>query len=172
MRVDVGDNRRMRSVVLGVCMLSLAACTTYHDELSRAERTFEQNDPDRTLAVLRDIEPDFQRLKPQEQANYAFIRGMTDYNVGYKNDARHWLSVANAYEQVTPGLLNADRKTKTQATLSELNDIVYLQGYDRLVNARKDGASTATPAASSAAPPKKKKAPPQKPAADDPSNDD
>ena len=33
---------------------------------------------------------------------------MTDYRLGYKSEARHWLSVAAALEQQTPGSLPAD----------------------------------------------------------------
>lgn len=141
--------------LLALLSFVLLGCSTYRDQLSRSERAFEQNEPDKTLALLRDLEPNFQRLTPTEQATYAYIRGMTDYNVGYKADARHWLSVANAYEQVTPGALPGERKTKTLATLQELNDIVYLKGASELVNVAPPSAS-ATP---SAKPEKKKETP-------------
>lgn len=151
--------------LLALLSFVLLGCSTYRDQLSRSERAFEQNEPDKTLALLRDLEPNFQRLTPTEQATYAYIRGMTDYNVGYKADARHWLSVANAYEQVTPGALPGERKTKTLATLQELNDIVYLKGTSELVNVAPPSAS-ATP---SAKPEKKKEAPK---ATDDSSDED
>ena len=163
----------MRSALLGLSLLALVGCSTYRDQLARSERSFEKNDTDRTLAILRDLEPSFQRLTPSEQATYAYLRGMTDLSAGYKADARHWLSVANAYEQVTPGALPGDRKTKTQAALKELNDIVYLKGTSELVNAE-----PAPPPASSSSPaPKgdkseKKKEKPKAPAADDSSDQD
>lgn len=147
---------------------TVLACSTYRDQLARGERAFEQNDTDRTLALLRDLEPDFTRLTPEEQASYAYIRGMTDYNVGYKADARHWLSVANAYEVKTPGSLAGDRKAKTAAALKELNDLVYSKGTGELVNGP---ASAPAPADSASAKdskaPKKKDKPKAKPAADD-----
>lgn len=151
--------------LLALLSFVLLGCSTYRDQLSRSERAFEQNEPDKTLALLRDLEPNFQRLTPTEQATYAYIRGMTDYNVGYKADARHWLSVANAYEQVTPGALPGERKTKTLATLQELNDIVYLKGASELVNVAPPSAS-ATPSAK----PEKKKETPK--ATDDSSDED
>lgn len=151
--------------LLALLSFVLLGCSTYRDQLTRSERAFEQNEPDKTLALLRDLEPNFQRLTPTEQATYAYIRGMTDYNVGYKADARHWLSVANAYEQVTPGALPGERKTKTLATLQELNDIVYLKGASELVNVAPPSAS-ATPSAK----PEKKKETPK--ATDDSSDED
>lgn len=146
----------MRTGVIAVLFVALTACSTYRDQLARGERAFEQNDPNKALAILRDLEPSFQRLSPQEQASYAYIRGMTDYNVGYKLDARHWLSLANAYEQQTPGVLAGDRKAKTADALKDLNDVVYMKGAGELVNAR-PADSAAPPASSSSKPSKRKK---------------
>lgn len=165
---------RHSSAVVGVlCLALLAGCTTYRDQLSRGERAFEQNDPEKTLAILRDLEPDFQRLSSTEQATYAYVRGMTDYNVGYNADARHWLAVANAYEQVTPGALPGDRKAKTKSALKELNDIVQTKGLNELVN--KEPPPPASGSAAPASPPSKnvkdKKEKPKAPAADDSSSD-
>jgi hypothetical protein len=145
----------MRTGVIALLLVALTACSTYRDQLARGERAFEQNDPNKALAILRDLEPNFQRLSPQEQASYAYVRGMTDYNVGYKLDARHWLSLANAYEQQTPGALARDRKTKTTAALKDLNDVVFMKGTGELVNA--SPADSAEPAASPASKPSKRK---------------
>ena len=153
----------MRSALVALLALGLLACSTYRDQLSRGEKAFDANDPNRTLAILRDLEPNFSRLSTGEQANYAYIRGMTDMSVGYKLDARHWLSLANAYEQVTPGVLAGDRKTKTADALKELNDVVYMKGPGELVNA--EPADSAAPAAPSKADKKKKKKEPTAPAA-------
>jgi hypothetical protein len=148
----------MRTGVLALLFVALTACSTYRDQLARGERAFEQNDPNKALAILRDLEPSFQRLSPQEQASYAYLRGMTDYSVGYKLDARHWLSLANAYEQQTPGVLAGDRKAKTADALRELNDIVYMKGEGELVNAPPaDSAAPAASASPSSKPSKKKK---------------
>lgn len=136
----------MRSALAVALALGLVACSTYRDQLARGEKAFDANDPNRTLAILRDLEPNFSRLSTGEQANYAYLRGMTDMSVGYKLDARHWLSLANAYEQVTPGVLAGDRKTKTADALKELNDIVYMKGPGELVNG--PPADSAAPAAS------------------------
>jgi hypothetical protein len=114
------------------------ACSTYHDELSRGQRAFETNDHDRTLAILRDLEPDVKRLPPAEQAEYAYLRGMTDYRVGYRSDARHWLSMAKAMEEGSPGMLPADWKERINEALGVLNDVVYTQGTSALLTTRTD----------------------------------
>ena len=141
---------RLRALVLLAALL-VSACSTYRDQLARGQRAFEQNDHDRTLAILRDLEPDMKRLTPPEQAGYAYLRGMSDYRIGYKADARHWLSVAKAYEDRSPGVLPADWKARTNEALGELNGIVYAEGTSALPTAREGDAEVlkrADPAAS------------------------
>jgi hypothetical protein len=124
--------------VAAALSIGAGACTTYRDQLGRGQRAYEQNDHDRTLAILRDLEPDVKRLSVQEQAQYAYLRGMSDYRIGYKPDARHWLSVAKAHEDNSPGVLPADWKARTIEALDELNGVVYSQGTSALPTSRSE----------------------------------
>jgi hypothetical protein len=121
---------------LALPLIVLASCATYRDELVRAQSAFDNNQHERTLALLRDLEPDATRLAQPEQAQYAYLRGMTDYRIGYKNDARHWLAIARAYEEKSPGILPADWKQRTAETLAELDGVVQTQGYAALSTAK------------------------------------
>ena len=163
MRGGVGDTECMRAYALALASLTALTaqgCTTYHDQLVRGDHAFEANDHDRTIAILRDIEPDFQRLSPADQADYAYVRGMADYNVGYKADARHWLAVARGVEEATPGALAPERKAKVATTLNELNAVVYSEGNTtNLVNGRTEPAPKADAEAPARANAKKKPAP-------------
>ena len=118
--------------VIALSLIALGSCATYHDELVRAQTAFENNQHERTLALLRDLEPDATRLTQGEQAHYAYLRGMTDYRVGYNADARHWLAIARSFEDRTPGILPADWKQRTTDTLAELDGVVQTQGYAAL----------------------------------------
>lgn len=162
-------HRRIRIdalLLLLACAPAGLGCTTYRDELARGERAFELNEHDRTLAILRDLEIDVQRLSPQEQAQYAYLRGMTDYRVGYRSDARHWLAVAKAWEDHAPGMLPAEWKTRTNEALVELNGVVYEQGTAALTTARL--AEDATPQGAAPAKDEKKKAAPKAHPKDEP----
>lgn len=126
------------ALTLGVLPLAfLTACTTYRDQLARGQRALEQNEHDRALVILQDLEPDFVRLTAPEQAQYAFVRGMSDYRIGYQSDARHWLSLAKAYEATSPGVLPGAWKTQTNEALTELNNVVYTEGFAGLSTARR-----------------------------------
>jgi hypothetical protein len=125
----------MRAVMLMV-LLAGAGCQTYQDDLSRSQRAFEQNEHERAIALLRQLEPDAPRLSVTEQAQYAYLRGMTDYRIGYKVDARHWLALARSLDDETPGVLPQDWKARMADALKELNEAVYGGGTESLSNAK------------------------------------
>jgi hypothetical protein len=79
--------------------LSLAACSTYREHLNRGQRLYDENQYERALAIWRVLEGDMDSLSFNDQARYAYLRGMTDYRLGFRPDSRHWLAVAKAVEQ-------------------------------------------------------------------------
>ena len=135
--------------LFALAILPLTACATYGDELSRGQTAFEQNQHERALGVFRALENDESHLSPEEHARYAYLRGMTDYRIGYKADARHWLIVAKALEGQTPNSLPADWKTTMNERIKELNEEVFGGGVESLANVKKAAKSTDEP------PPKK-----------------
>ena len=122
---------------LAVLVLLLAGCTTYRDDLQRGQTAFEQDKYERALAMFRALEPDMSQLTAQERGHYAYLRGMTDYRIGYRADARHWLMVARAIDGETPGSLPTDWKTRMKEALGELNEQVYKEGTASLTNTRR-----------------------------------
>ena len=127
----------MRSIAACLCfglMFGATACNTYADDLSRSQRAFEESEHERALAILRALEPDLGRLSVIERAHYAYLRGMTDYRIGYKGESRHWLSIAAATEKGTPGALPPDWAKRMKEALKELNDAVYAGGIASLSN--------------------------------------
>ena len=132
----------MRSLAFTVCLallvssLALLGCSTYRDDLARGQHAFEQNQHERALAIFRALEPDTSHLTATERASYAYLRGMTDYRIGYKADARHWLAVAKAQDEKSPGVLTSDWKTRLDEALLELNNQVYAGGIESLSAAR------------------------------------
>jgi hypothetical protein len=124
--------------------LGLAACTTYQDDLSRSQRAFEHADYERALAIFRSLEPDVHsQFSVQEQAQYAYLRGMTDYRVGYKVDARHWLALAHALDSARKGVLPKDWRARLKDTLAELNEQVYNAGIETLAESEQEAGEKA-----------------------------
>jgi hypothetical protein len=125
---------KMRVALAGIAVLALAACVTYQEDLARGQKAFEANDHDRALAIFRGLEPDTRYLSVEDQGHYAYLRGMTDYRVGYKSEARHWLAFAAAIEADKPGALPADWAKRMADALKELNEEVYTGGIQALTN--------------------------------------
>jgi hypothetical protein len=129
---------------IAAAALGPAACATYSDDLTRAQRAFEGSEDERALAIMRVLEPDTSRLSDSDRAHYAYLRGMTDYRIGYKLEARHWLSLAASMEQHLPGSLPPEWAKHLEETLKELNEEVYTAGIESLANtaAAKPGAGS------------------------------
>jgi hypothetical protein len=120
-------------LALGLGM-GTAACNTYADDLARGQRAFESSEHERALAIFRALEPDLSRLPPDSRAHYAYLRGMTDFRIGYKAESRHWLAVAAAIEKQNPGSLPGDWQKRMSEALKDLNEAVYSGGIASLSN--------------------------------------
>jgi hypothetical protein len=130
----------MRRLLL-VTIFALASCATYHDELMRGEQDYEKNDHERALAVFRALDANQSHFDVTEEARYAYLRGMTDYRIGYRADARHWLAIAKAVDDENKDALPADWKSRLVAALNELNAQVFSGGMAALGD---DGKKTRT----------------------------
>jgi hypothetical protein len=135
----------MMSVMRGVLFIAIASlvvgagCATYHDQLARSQAAFEQSKYEQSLGLLRDLERDMSHLSQPEQAQYAYIRGMSDFRMGYRSDARHWLALARAYDENSPGVLPADWKARIAEATTEMDQIVYEEGTSALTIVKRSG---------------------------------
>jgi hypothetical protein len=109
---------------------ALASCVTYAEELNRGQRYFQANEYERALAVWRILETDIESLSPMDRTRYAYLRGMTDYRMSLRADARHWLSLARAYEQAVPGSIEESWRERMKEALRDLDGDVYGGGGD------------------------------------------
>jgi hypothetical protein len=70
--------------------------------------------------VWRELERDEASLAAPERSRYAYLRGMTDYRLGFRDDARHWLALAKAAEQYHPGGLDPAFRQRLDDALNDL----------------------------------------------------
>jgi hypothetical protein len=104
----------------GVMLSSALACTSYSDALARGQRYYEDNQYERALALWRDLDRRGADFNAAERARYAYFRGMTDYRLGYRDDARHWLAIARAAESTQPGGLGSVWLERLDSALTDL----------------------------------------------------
>lgn len=138
--------------------LFMGACATYSEHLNRGQRLYDENEFERSLAIWRDLERDIDSLSLNDQARYAYLRGMTDYRLGFRADARHWLAVARAIDEEHPGGLQSDWKTRLGEALTDLNKDVYggaesVGTASAATSASAAPTDTTAPAAATAPPP-------------------
>jgi hypothetical protein len=113
------------TALLACSLFSLASCVTYAEELNRGQRYFQANEYERALAVWRVLEADVDSLSATDRTRYAYLRGMTDYRMSLRADARHWLAVARAYEQATPGGIEESWRDRMKEALKDLDNDVH-----------------------------------------------
>lgn len=120
--------------------LASAGCATYRQDLDRAKTHYEANEYEKALALFRVLEPDMDSFSDGEKAQYAYLRGMTDYRLAdlanpgsgvndpkkdFRSNARHWLGVASAIEKQTQGGLSNEEKARLAEVMTNLNKDVY-----------------------------------------------
>lgn len=138
---EAADSLRvMRRAWLLVVMLA-AGCAIFREDLNRGQRLYEENQYERALAVFRALELDMDSLSTEDRARYAYLRGMTDYRLGFRGEARHWLGIAHAIDADHAGSLSPEWNQRLQQALDELNRSVY--GLDALELDGTDPASSA-----------------------------
>lgn len=93
--------------------------------MQRGQGYYEQNQYETALAVWRHLEADQDSLSPTEVVRYCYLRGMTDFRLGYQEDARYWLGLAKAGEMKAKGALLSDESSRLEETLNELNAKVF-----------------------------------------------
>jgi hypothetical protein len=105
--------------------LLVLCCATYREHLTRGQRLYQENKYEDALAIWRVLEADMDSLDPGDQARYAYLRGMTDFRLGFRDDARHWLAISKAINAAHPGGLSGDWPERVDAALTDLNREVY-----------------------------------------------
>jgi hypothetical protein len=116
---------RRPTFLVALLTLAIAGCATYREDLNRGQRLYEENQYENALAIWRMLEVDMDSLSLNDQARYAYLRGMTGYRLGFREDSRHWLAVARAIEQEHPGGLRPDWQGRIEEALNDLNRDVY-----------------------------------------------
>ena len=102
-------------------LLLALGCNPERAALLRGQAYYEDNQYERALSLWRSLERRQYELSPSEFARYAYLRGMTDYRLGFHADARHWLALAKVAERQRPGGLNGTWLPRLDGALADLD---------------------------------------------------
>lgn len=127
---------RLLYALLSSGLLLLSACSNYSHQLQRGQGYYERNQYELALAVWRNLEADQDSLSEVEMVRYCYLRGMTDFRLGYRDHARYWLGLSTAGQANAQQALAEDERERMARTLAELNREVF--GSDRSGAAAQD----------------------------------
>jgi hypothetical protein len=106
-------------------LLMSLGCTGNRDAMTRGQRYYEDNQYERALAIWRDLGRHETTLSTEQRLRYAYLRGMTDYRLGYRDEARHWLALAKAATAHQPSSLDPVWTARLDGALDDLNREVF-----------------------------------------------
>jgi hypothetical protein len=113
-------SRGRAALLLGVVLASTARCAAQSDAITRGQRYYEDNQYEKALSLWRDLDRRRVPLSSTERARFAYLRGMTDYRLGFRGDARHWLAVAKGTDALSPGGLDVSSRERLESALGDL----------------------------------------------------
>ncbi len=110
----------LRHAALGLSCLLFVACGAASATLRRAEQSYEQARYETTLSWLVDLEPDAPTLGHDERARFFYLRGMTEYRLGHRDEALYYLAVAREIAGDDSIGLRREQQDLLTRTLAEL----------------------------------------------------
>lgn len=111
---------RTRAWLGGIGLLVFASCATLTDDVGRAESAYEQARYDAALVWLSDLEDDAADMPLDMRARFFYLRGMTAYRLGQRDEALYFLSVGRELAGDRATALRQDYRQQLDRALAEL----------------------------------------------------
>ncbi|MBX7191790.1 MAG: hypothetical protein K1X94_07020 [Sandaracinaceae bacterium] len=99
----------------------LAGCTSWSNEIRQAELAYDEARPDAALAWLDVVGDDnLGRMGLSDRARYLYVRGMTEFRLGRRDDALFHLALAREVSGTDGVGLRREQRELMDRTLTEL----------------------------------------------------
>ena len=99
---------------------AVVGCAALSDDMARAETSYDQARYEDALVWLADLEDDAPSMDLSMRARYYYLRGMTEYRLGHRADALHYLAVAREVVGDDGAGLRPEWRQIMDRTLTEL----------------------------------------------------
>ncbi|MCB9620915.1 MAG: hypothetical protein H6724_15860 [Sandaracinus sp.] len=103
-----------------VVLFSLVGCAQLREDLQRSEAAYDAARYEDAEVWLAALEPDVVDLDPQRRVRFYYLRGMTAERLGHRQDALHYLSLANELAGENGAGLRDEQRRTLQTTLESL----------------------------------------------------
>ena len=99
---------------------TLSGCASVTSDLQRAQLLYKDARYEETEAWLGELEHDAPSMSPAELARFHYLRGMTAFRLGQRDEALHFLALADALAAQALDRLPPGWNDVMQRTLAEL----------------------------------------------------
>jgi uncharacterized protein YceK len=110
----------MRRLLILALAIALAGCASLRDDMSRAESAYDASDYDASLVWLTDLETQVPDMDMPMRARFYYMRGMTAYRLGKRNDALHYLALAREVAGPRGEGMRAEWQQQMERALTDL----------------------------------------------------
>ena len=107
----------IRAAVVAVVLGCLAACASTKTDLERATTHYEAARYEAALIWLNELEPELASMAPSERSTFLYLRGMSSYRLGDRDDAVHYLALARESIGLDPSSLSPSLKNTLERAL-------------------------------------------------------
>jgi hypothetical protein len=104
--------------VMSVCLW--VGCTSAATELKTAQTLYKDARYEDALQWLTELERDTQGMSAADQTRFYYLRGMTAFRLGQRDDALHFLAKASVLQAEDPSRLPAPWRPVMERTLLEI----------------------------------------------------
>jgi hypothetical protein len=103
-----------------VSSFAASGCTSVSSELRMAQLLYRDARYEDALAWLTDLERERSSMSPADLSRFYYLRGMTGFRLGQREDALHYLVLAEQASEEHPDRLPAAWRPVLTRTLQEL----------------------------------------------------
>lgn len=112
--------RRLARALVVVFGAHLSSCAVVASELETATELYGDAQYEAALRWLDELEADAPSMTRSQQALFYYLRGMTAYRLGQRQDALHFLAIATVAADSEGATLRPERRSILERTLREL----------------------------------------------------
>ncbi len=127
MRLHPSSLHRGLGLAASLALIALTGCTTWTQEIRQAELAYDEARPDAALAWLDVVGDDnLGRMDLGDRARYLYVRGMTEFRLGRRDDALYHLALAREVSGGDGVGLRREQRELMNRTLTELTPTEHM----------------------------------------------
>lgn len=105
---------------MAIVLSTLFGCTSISSDLKTAHALYRDARYEQSMLWLSELEGETAAMQRPDLAHFCYLRGMTAFRLGQREDALHYLVLADALSEENERLLPDQWRSVMQRTLQEI----------------------------------------------------